>query len=320
LGCFVYIRWQPDAQKGGDGDDVSYRLLAYVHIVSHILREKQCEDYATYGGQIKMRWMKHMNDVSRDEKLTKLLLLGGHEAYGFYWHLMEIIASHIEDISDISVTLPERTWVGLLCISMRKFQNLLETCAKCEVIFTKTYPDTSPKMRLIGSIYLFSIADKYTKAKASLKNESPKTVQRLSRDCPEVWPKCSTRLDKIRLDKSRADDISKISNTSSIEESKEDTKLESLFRDIIKSWPADRVGDINAAREIFADLFPQGLPQEEASERLKNIEKWARVELGHESQYVRRLDRWLTGLDASIPPPEEKKQSEWVPVEEVGAE
>lgn len=60
------------------------------------------------------------------------------------------------------------------------------------------------------------------------------------------------------------------------------------------------------------------MPQEEADEHLKNIEEWASVILEREPQYVPRLDRWLSGLDVSIPPPKERpKQPEWVPVEEV---
>ncbi len=99
-------------------------------------------------------------------------------------------------------------------------------------------------------------------------------------------------------------------------------RLDALFRQLVSAWPADRVGDVREARQIFYAFFPRGLPQDEADERLKNIEGWASVILGREPQYVPRLDRWLSGLDVSISPPEEKpKQSEWVPVvEEVEVE
>jgi hypothetical protein len=136
------------------------------------------------------------------------------------------------------------------------------------------------------------------------------------------------RVEKNRIEKRRENEKikhEKITTTSSKEEGNEVSKdtptLDLLFRDLVKSWPADRIGDINAAREIFSDFFPQGLSQEEASERLKNIEKWASIILEREPQYVTRLDKWLAGLDASISPPKERQeQPEWVPVREVDAE
>jgi len=81
-------------------------------------------------------------------------------------------------------------------------------------------------------------------------------------------------------------------------------RLESLFRDLVSAWPADRIGDMQAAKKTFCSFFADigivGI--EEGNRRLKNLEAWAQVVLGREAQYVPRLDRWLAGLDPDIAP------------------
>jgi hypothetical protein len=93
------------------------------------------------------------------------------------------------------------------------------------------------------------------------------------------------------------------------------TNVETLFRELVSSWPADRVGDVQAAKKTFCSVIDVGI--EEGNRRLKNIESWALVVLEREPKYVPRLDKWLAGLDVSIPPPESRPaQYEWVPVED----
>lgn len=81
-------------------------------------------------------------------------------------------------------------------------------------------------------------------------------------------------------------------------------RLDALFRDLVSAWPADRIGDMQAAKKTFCSFFADigivGL--EEGNRRLKNLEAWAQVVLGREAQYVPRLDRWMSGLDPDIAP------------------
>jgi len=109
------------------------------------------------------------------------------------------------------------------------------------------------------------------------------------------------------------------SNESAPQKQKTKTNVEALFRELVSSWPADRIGDMQAAKKtfcsFFADIGVVGI--EEGNRRLKNLEAWALVVLEREPKYVPRLDRWLAGVDVSIPPPESKPaQYEWVPVED----
>jgi hypothetical protein len=97
------------------------------------------------------------------------------------------------------------------------------------------------------------------------------------------------------------------------------TNVETLFRELVSSWPADRIGDVQAAKKTFCSFFSDvgEVGMDEGNRRLRNLEAWALIVLEREPQYVPRLDRWLSGLDVSIPPPESKPaQYEWVPVED----
>lgn len=42
-----------------------------------------------------MRWFKHDSDAHADAKLLRLRLTHGMEAYGLYWHCLELIASSV---------------------------------------------------------------------------------------------------------------------------------------------------------------------------------------------------------------------------------
>ncbi len=279
-----------------------------------------------------MRWIKHETNTLQDKKLAPLISIGGLEAYGFYWRVMEILASNIEDVSDTSVTFSAKIWGNLLGISTQKFKKMLEICSELGIFDQFLTNIAGENFIKISAPSLLYMADEYTARKALRRKNVLKKAQNVGTMSGECRDNVGTmsgecRVEKRRIEKRREDKIKhkKITTTSSKEEGKEisnDTPtLDLLFRDLVKSWPADRIGDINAAREIFSDFFPQGLSQEEASERLKNIEKWASIILEREPQYVTRLDKWLAGLDASISPPKERQeQPEWVPVEEVDAE
>ncbi|HPZ76299.1 MAG TPA: DUF4373 domain-containing protein [Thermosynergistes sp.] len=108
-------------------------------------------------------------------------------------------------------------------------------------------------------------------------------------------------------------------NESALQKQQTKTNVEALFRELVSSWPADRIGDMQAAKKTFCSFFADvdEVGVDEGNRRLKNLEAWALVVLEREPKYVPRLDRWLAGVDVSIPPPEEKtNQPEWVPVED----
>ena len=58
-----------------------------------------------------MKWFKHFTDTWGDEKIAKLMALGGHAAYGIWWRLLEVIARNMEKgAAQCSVTYPVSRW------------------------------------------------------------------------------------------------------------------------------------------------------------------------------------------------------------------
>lgn len=73
-----------------------------------------------------MRWFKHMTATKDDEKIVELLAIGGLEAYGFYWAVVELIARQMEKESDkCSVTYPLPYLSRQLYCHHNKVTNLL---------------------------------------------------------------------------------------------------------------------------------------------------------------------------------------------------
>ena len=73
-----------------------------------------------------MRWFKHMTAAKDDEKIVELLAIGGLEAYGFYWAVIELVARQMEKKSGkCSVTYPLPYLSRQLYCHHNKVTNLL---------------------------------------------------------------------------------------------------------------------------------------------------------------------------------------------------
>ena len=84
-----------------------------------------------------MRWFKHMTHSFDDEKLSRLVDACGLEGYGFWWRVVEIVASFVDEKGHTSVTLPPKKWGSLLGISPKKFKSLAEFCRNFELLLIK---------------------------------------------------------------------------------------------------------------------------------------------------------------------------------------
>lgn len=73
-----------------------------------------------------MRWFKHMTAAGSDEKITKLIDIAGLEGLGFYWRMVEIIASQISEATEkCEVTYSLPTLSRLTYSHHHKVSNLL---------------------------------------------------------------------------------------------------------------------------------------------------------------------------------------------------
>lgn len=82
-----------------------------------------------------MRWFKHMTKSWNDEKIAMAVELGGLEAYGLYFRLLEIVAGNMEGnclpVCEYSVKRFARD-CNLLS---NRFERLLKVLEKCKLVF-----------------------------------------------------------------------------------------------------------------------------------------------------------------------------------------
>src|SRR5262245_2336655 len=86
-----------------------------------------------------MRWLKHMTATRQDERIADYLNECGpalaHEGYGFYWALLEVVASHVENgTNKCSATYPLAMWSKMLFCHHHKAAKYFGKLAKAGLI------------------------------------------------------------------------------------------------------------------------------------------------------------------------------------------
>lgn len=129
-----------------------------------------------------MRWFKHMTATVNDEKIMNLLDIGGMEAYGFYWRLIEIIATQIEKDSTIcTVTLSLPSLCRQCYLHHNKVSNLLDKIGVTGLMSVRRIKDDAGVRFSITCRNLLKYRDEWTVRKT----KTPERLPRNSRETPE---------------------------------------------------------------------------------------------------------------------------------------
>lgn len=72
-----------------------------------------------------MRWFKHMTASANDERLMRFRDACGLEGYGFFWAVMEIIASLMDESDRNYAAYPKRVWCNKLAINHQTWSKLI---------------------------------------------------------------------------------------------------------------------------------------------------------------------------------------------------
>lgn len=123
-----------------------------------------------------MKWFCHMTSSANDEKLSALMDEYGLEGYGFWWRVVEIVGTYVDEKGKHSVKLSPKKWGNLLGISPKKFQTLAEFCANLELIFIKN----DKNIIEISIPNILKYCDTYTKQKTKNFEETSKKLQSLN--------------------------------------------------------------------------------------------------------------------------------------------
>jgi len=145
-----------------------------------------------------MKWFKHMTGSSTDEKIARLIDVCGLEGYGFFWRIIELIASQVEkngDLCQVTYTLPT---LSRLCYSHHhKVSNLL---GKLQVI---GLIDLS-KIEVMGVVnYVLKSQNvlKYRDEWSSRKVKTPEQLPSNSRATPEQENRTEQKIEQKQKQK-----------------------------------------------------------------------------------------------------------------------
>lgn len=124
-----------------------------------------------------MRWFKHRTDADGNEKLARLQDAFGLEGYGFWWRVVEIIATRVTEENRTDLCYSAKNWARRIGVSTRKFKKLLSFCAELGLVYVSHEKD----MVTINMPNILKYRDEYTAKKGRTKSVSDD----VSGQCPD---------------------------------------------------------------------------------------------------------------------------------------
>lgn len=141
-----------------------------------------------------MKWFKHMTQSHSDEKLAQVLSLHGPEGYGFWWLLVEIVASQTGKSDDkCSVAYPITYWMRLTGIyHLKKLRILVECMNNLKLMSAQCPPNVSTISALsmkdvltISMPNILKYRDEYTKKTGQKKENVPSRIKKENKETEE---------------------------------------------------------------------------------------------------------------------------------------
>lgn len=128
-----------------------------------------------------MRWFKHMTRTWQDEKMAMAVELGGLEAYGLYFRLLEIIAGNMEEGSPPLCEYSPRRLARDCNVLSNRLERLLKVLEKSKLICVT---------RLEGLLKveipkILKYRDEHTRKQARARRKTPERLRSNSRSTPE---------------------------------------------------------------------------------------------------------------------------------------
>ena len=110
-----------------------------------------------------MRWYKHQTKSHNDEKLAEILYQLGLEGYGFWWLMLELVASEMDASDRCELSYPLKVWARRLHCTPRKTSAFFEMFSE-KILILMEYDDTNGVGKLKIKIpNLLKFRDEYSK-------------------------------------------------------------------------------------------------------------------------------------------------------------
>jgi hypothetical protein len=223
-----------------------------------------------------MRWFKHMTKTWDDEKIAKAVELGGLEAYGLYFRLLEIVAGNMEPESKPECEYSVKRWARDCGLLSNRFQRVLKVLAKCKLL-SEIESDGLLKVEIPN---IAKYRDEYSDKRSRRIPKSPDTIPTESRQCPEQDTDTDTDTD-INTSLPFSDPLPKIPVI----------KKADYSQDFEKFWAiCPNKKSKGAAVKSFAAAMKK---VESVDVLLNGMAQYAKIAAGKEPKYIKHPSTWL---------------------------
>ena len=194
-----------------------------------------------------MRWFKHMTRSWNDEKIALAVELGGLEAYGLYFRLLEIVAGNMENDSAPECEYSVKRWSRDCGLLSNRFERLLKVLAKCSLLSE----NTSEGLLKVTIPNIAKYRDEYSVKQERRKVKSPDTLRTDSGQTPDqeqiqIQKQIQNRKKELPAEKSKDLSESKKPNAWGM--------WVDVNREFKRVDPAAIGKDLKAAKSLFAEI------------------------------------------------------------------
>lgn len=125
-----------------------------------------------------MRWLKHMTSTWDDEKIAAVVDELGLEGYGFWWRILEIIATQLDEYSNTSCEYSAKKWGSFFNFSAKKFEKFAKIFQNSGILQAEFFENSIR----ISIPNLLKYRDEWTKKKSKNSGVTPEELRRKESD------------------------------------------------------------------------------------------------------------------------------------------
>jgi len=128
-----------------------------------------------------MRWFKHMTKSWNDEKIAMVVELGGLEAYGLYFRLLEIVAGNMEGDCPPVCEYSVKRFARDCNLLSNRFERLLKVLEKCKLVSVTRFE----QLLKVEIPNIVKYRDEYTERQVKEQAKNREFISTGSRQTPE---------------------------------------------------------------------------------------------------------------------------------------
>lgn len=223
-----------------------------------------------------MRWIKHVTTSRRDERVAKLVSIGGHALYGLWWMVLETVGESIEKgSSKCSLTYPVSQWSVALSLRGSHVRHSLEKLALTGLL-TVEWNDPDVTVTIPN---LLKYRDEYSSRVGRKARETPDQEAEVETDTEakaENTPQPPKAVEVLSpLEAAISEVAARLCARHPPKRSCTKAEAEKQLRGIVKKIPSpERIGLLQTIDENHRDWCETASWRKEAGEYAKGLFNW----------------------------------------------